>query len=190
MTTARTIALLLLLTTIGCTTTITPPTNPKDPVTIHLLDHGRHPSLILPRSDGTFVRYVFGDWQWYALADTGFLQAFDAMLLPSQGALGRRILNDADDFDYMKRRDPAEHTHVLTVSRADVAALDERLDTLFAQNASTLRVNKEYDLDFVHHPDRYHFFHNCNHVMKQWLQSLHCRVHGAAIQSHWNVKHR
>jgi len=189
MMTARAISLLMLmLLTTGCATVITPPPNPHDPVTIHLLDHGRHPSLILPRPDGSHVRYVFGDWQWYARGDTGFLQAFDAMLLPGRGALGRRILNDADDFADLKRRDPAEHTHVLTVSRADVAALDERLDTLFAQNASTLRVNKEYDLDFVHHPDRYHFCHNCNHVMKRWLQSLHCRVQGAAIQSHWKVK--
>ena len=179
---------LLMLATTGCATTITPPSDPQGPVTIHLLDHGRHPSLVLPRPDGSFVRYVFGDWQWYAVGDTGFLQAFDAMLLPSKGALGRRILNSESDFAYLKKSDPAEHTYHLTVSRADVAALDQRLDTLFAQNASTLRVNKEYDLDFVHHPDRYHFLHNCNHVMKQWLQSLHCRVRGAAIRSHWTVK--
>jgi hypothetical protein len=179
---------MLLLFATGCATVVTPPPSPRDPVTIHLLDHGRHPSLVLPRHGGSYVRYVFGDWQWYALGDTGFLQVFDAMLLPSKGALGRRVLNDESAFQELRRRDPAEHTHVLTVSRADVEALDRRLDALFQRNASTLVPNEEYDLDFVHHPARYHFFHNCNHVMKQWLQSLDCRVRGAAILSHWKVR--
>ena len=182
--------LFLLLVSTGCATSITPPPDPADPVVVHLFDHGRHPSLVLPRPDGSFVRYVYGDWKWYALADTGFFQAFDAMLLPGPGALGRKLLDSQADFDTLRQRDPAEHTHVIRVSRSDAAALDGRLDALFERNAPTATFNSAYDLDFVHHPRSYSFFHNCNHEMKTWLQSLGCRVQGAAVLSKWKVKQR
>ena len=38
------------------------------------------------------IRYSCGDWDWYALRQTGLLERSAAILWPSQAALGRKQL--------------------------------------------------------------------------------------------------
>jgi len=60
----------------GCTTTtIVPPPSPQAPATVLLLDHGLHASLVLPDETGRAVRYSYGDWDYYALGETGWRNA-------------------------------------------------------------------------------------------------------------------
>ena len=85
-------SLLLLATAawaIGCGTTVVMPTHPADPVTVYLLDHGHTSSLVLP-SGGGWVRYAYGDWNYYALGNDGFLDAIAALSWPTRGTLGRK----------------------------------------------------------------------------------------------------
>jgi hypothetical protein len=89
-------ALMLVVTTSfwlsGCTTTVHPPARVADPAQIGVLDHGRHASLILESSGGDMVRYAYGDWNWFALRQTGPLEASAAVLWPTRAALGRMRL--------------------------------------------------------------------------------------------------
>jgi hypothetical protein len=173
----------------GCTNTIIPPSAPADPVVIQLLDHGRHPSLIIPSGDGTNVRFVYGDWSWYAMGDTGFFQLFDAMLFPSKGALGRKLLTTPRDFDDLRRRDPIRETYSITVERKSADALRTALESAFQSRIATSHYNKQFDLHFVHSPRRYWALRNCNHVMANWLRATGCRVRGTTAFSTWRVKH-
>jgi hypothetical protein len=170
----------------GCTTSITPPPSPRDPIVVFLLDHGRHPSLVLPTPDAHLVRYVYGDWSWYALADTGALQAIRATFLGSPAALGRREFKTTD-VNAILALDPAEHVYRITVSRSDAQTLLENLDSAFQSNIATLHTNVEYHLDFVRQPPVYSGLHNCNHVMAGWLRQLNCEVHGLAFLSQWDL---
>lgn len=65
--------LLVLLLLAGCAGRLTPPEAPVSPVTVYLLDHGRHASLVLPRREGGMVRYSYGEWRWYVEAERHLL---------------------------------------------------------------------------------------------------------------------
>ena len=50
----------------GCVATVTPPSRPEEPVTVHLVRAARHAALLLPCDGGRIVEYGFGEWGWYA----------------------------------------------------------------------------------------------------------------------------
>lgn len=171
----------------GCSAIIVPPEQPVDPVTVFLLDHGRHSSLVLPAADRGMLRYSYGDWAWYAEARPGFWAGVRALFFPSRAGLGRRYL------DVLPRADAigaavgvgVEQVHALRVSRASVEALRAELEALFAAGASTRRLNREYNLEFVEHPTPYTLRHNSNRVVADWLRRLDCEVRGASLWSRW-----
>jgi hypothetical protein len=69
----------------GCGATVYPPRHVPAPSQVGVLDHDRHSSLILQIPDG-MVRYFYGDWQWYALRQTGPLEGISALFRPSKAA--------------------------------------------------------------------------------------------------------
>lgn len=176
----------LLLALCGCTNVITPPPPPGDAVTVYLLDHGRHPSLVLPREDGKLTRYAYGQWNWYALGHTGVFQALGALLIPSQAGLGRREF-DSTQLQPIVQLDPADHVYAIQVEREAADRLRNELDSAFQANLSTLHANEPYHLEFVHDPEKYWFFHNSNHVTCDWLREVGCRVKGPGLLSDWRV---
>lgn len=180
-------AALLLVFMVGCTNSISPPASPADPVRVYLLDHGRHPSLLLPTDDGKLVRYVYGEWKWYALSDTGFFQTFRALLWPTQGALGRKELQSSAEIELLRQRDPFENMFEITVPRERARRLLNALDERYNRNISTHHFNADYDLNFVHDPRSYYLLQNCNHIMAAWLRDLGCEVKGTTIYSNWRI---
>ncbi len=77
----------------GCSGTVTPPPAPRHPAVVYLCDYGYHSSLLLPvGDDGTFVEYLFGDWNWAALDHTGVGPAVTAGLFSPAATLGRRYV--------------------------------------------------------------------------------------------------
>lgn len=53
----------------GCVAHVQPPRVERGAQKVFLVDHGRHPSLVLPHGEGRAVRYAYGDWKWFAEAD-------------------------------------------------------------------------------------------------------------------------
>lgn len=183
-------SLLLLCATAGCTAVIVPPPSPAEPQLVFVLDHGRHASLVLPGVGGGLVRYSYGDWKWYALKETGPLEASSALLWPSQAAFGRRELAGPAVADSVRARVRVgiEALHEVVVDARDAAALRRRLDALFHAHRESLIYNEAYDLEFVHHPEPYSAFRNSNQMVARWLERLGCRVRGAALFSRWQVE--
>ncbi|MDZ7810070.1 MAG: hypothetical protein U5L11_07790 [Arhodomonas sp.] len=85
------IALTLLAACAG--TVVAPePAQVDNPRPVFLVDHGRHISLVLARPDGSMIRYLYGDWRWYALQETGLCRAFPTLFTETQGTLARQAL--------------------------------------------------------------------------------------------------
>jgi hypothetical protein len=172
----------------GCTTRIHPPTDPADPITVVLVDRGHTPGLALPGAPGPAL-YVYGDWNYYALRNTGLWDGLRALAWPTQGALGRRLHPEplASPATSEALRREAENLYPIRVSRRLAEALRLRLDKEFEANRATRVQTESLDLEFVHHPRQYTYFHNSNHQVRDWLLELGCDVRGMAFHSWWRV---
>ena len=170
----------------GCTNTIIPPKTVQQPATVYLLDHGRHPSLVVPADSG-LMRYSYGEWNWYAMENTGVLQAFSALFLPTPATLGAKYMANDAEYQRMLQIDPPVHVYPIRVDQAKVAELRQRLDSVLARDDKH-HYNRTIDLDFVHYPRCYTLFHNSNHETADWLRELGCKVRGCAMFSEWKVR--
>lgn len=177
----------------GCAATVIPRefSDHLDPRPVFLLDHGLHTSLALSRDDGTLVRYVYGDWRWYAMRETGFFRAFPTLFTKTQAALGRRELPGPAEADAIRRQLRVEVKHIYTFSapaeRIDYLIKD--IDARFYSARDTLIYNRGYDLEFVHDPRPYHFGYNSNHAVAEWIQALDLEVHGNPAIGRWRITH-
>lgn len=173
----------------SCTTTVIPPPSPRQPVTVHLVDHGRTPSLVLPGEGNTLVRYAYGDWNYYALRKNDIWHGIAALFWPTRGALGRKTIEHTDSMAIMLDRFEIQPEHVLSIEgeREKAERLRQRLDESFEAKGDTKIVNEPYALDFVHHSRRYTGFYNSNHAVANWLRELGCEVRGPAMVSKWKI---
>lgn len=83
------LAVITMLSRLGCTAVVQSPRELRDPVPTFLLDHGRTSSLVIPDEAGGLIRYGYGDWSYYALRHMGFFNAVAALFWPTPAALGR-----------------------------------------------------------------------------------------------------
>lgn len=185
-----TLALMLLVS--GCAGVVTRPEGepPADARPVLLLDHGRHSSLVLTRSDHSLVRYLYGDWRWYAERDTGVLRVLPTLFAPTLSALGRRELSGPPGEDSVRRQIPVhiQRVHVLAASAERIDALDLRLSAQFAARAEALLFNPDYDLEFIPGPRPYTLFDNSNHMVADWLEELGIVVRGNPVFGRWRVR--
>jgi hypothetical protein len=171
----------------GCTTVILPPNDLTQSTSLAVLDHGRHTSLIVGTQDGAMIRYSYGDWRWYALRQTGPVEASGAVLGASEAALGRKrhpgpVTPEAVTGQIIV---PVEDAIYLAVEADSAQRLVDRLDSIFWANIGSRVVNQAYDLDFVHHPQRYSLFHNSNAMVARWLREMGVVVDGWALLASW-----
>lgn len=181
----------ILLACSGCAATVTPGEIPGHvaPRSVFLLDHGRHPSLALSRDDGSLVRYVYGDWRWYAKRETGFFRIFPTLFAETQAALGRRILPGPPEAEVIRRqlRVEVKRIHPITAPAGLVDHLLTDLETRFDSARDTLIYNPVYDLEFVHHSRPYRLSYNSNHAAADWLEELGMEVRGHPTIGFWRV---
>lgn len=179
------------LLAVGCAGTITrPDIDPAlDTRPVYLLDHGRHTSLVLTRADHSLIRYLYGDWRWYAKRETGFLRAFPTLFSRTQAALGRQELHGPPGPNVIRHQVPVaiREIHEFQAEANRIDALEAQLDARFQSAIDTLHYNETYDLEFVHDPNPYTFRENSNHVVANWLRELDFTVTGNPIIGRWNV---
>lgn len=172
----------------GCTTAIVPPQTPREPATVFLLDFGRTPGLVLPAPDG-MILYVYGDWDWYALGNTGFQSGLAAMGWPTQGALGRQALERPATAQSIRQQLQfrIEQIHAIEVENAGVERLRTGNERLWLDWRDSAVTRPGSNMVFVPHPANYHYLHNSNHMTANWLRALGCEVRGPAFYSRWAV---
>ncbi len=176
----------------GCVGTVTRPDveDIEQPRLVYLLDHGRHSTLVLTRADDSMVRYLYGEWRWYALQETGFFRVLPTLFFPTQAALGRKELTGAPDESGIRRQVPVviRDIHELPAEADRIDQLDQRLKQRFEDASDTRHHNPNYDLEFVHDPVDYTVFYNSNHVVADWLRELGVKVRGNPIWGWWRVE--
>jgi hypothetical protein len=183
------LAIGMLALPLACTTTVVQPNKPSEPVKVYLINHGYTSSLVLPTNDGEMIRYVYGDWNYYALGNRGLLDAIVALFWPTRGALGRQRIERASDIESLRRQIGVEiqQIHTLEVERSEVEHLGARLDSILESQRERLVVNTANGMEFGQHPQSYNYFHNSNHVAARWLEELGCQVRGPAFSSRWEA---
>lgn len=180
----------LLALPMACSAIIHPPQDVQDPVEVLLLDHGRTASLILPDQTGSAVRWTYGDWNYYALRQTTLWHGAVALFWPSRSALGRKELGGPVQEDSVRHRlggIGVDQVYVIRVERSCADTLHAELASLYHDNLSSLHRTPEVGLEFVHHPVRYTWFNNSNHMIALWLRRMGCRVSGPTFFSRWRV---
>ena len=172
----------------GCTTTIRPPTNPESPISVFVIDYGRHASLLLPMEDDHTLReYAYGDWGWFALAHDGVLDVFPTLFLPTQGTLGRWDWHIEAEKENIERFVPCEEILEIRVASHDATALLADLDARYESQLDSQIKSDLYQLLFVHDDERYHLLNSCNLVLSRWLKSLDCKIDGCTILADFRI---
>tara|TARA_R110002094_G_scaffold20648_1_gene32204 strand:+ start:315 stop:983 length:669 start_codon:yes stop_codon:yes gene_type:complete len=171
----------LMFLTFGCTSTVTPPTNPIDPVEVFVLSEAMHTGIVLPPDPGSsgnpdqYVEFGFGDWNWYALSNNAWSNAFATVLWPTQGALGRRTFGARTPQELRLRASWATLQPIL-VSREKAALLRRRLQSEFDGARKLVVVRDDLNFKFVPTEYSYWLFNNCADLGVDWLQALDCDV--------------
>lgn len=163
---------------VGCTSVVRPPANVIDPQRVVLVFDARHRGLVLPRDDGTWVEYGFGEYAWYAELRDAWYRVFPAMLWPTRGTLGRRELPTADPAESI----PWATLETLMVERKRALELRRELDARFAAHGERVVRNSAYGIDFVPDENGYWCFFNCSDAVTEWLRRLDCRVSWVPIR--------
>ena len=180
------LGVVVLLGVAGCVSDIRPPTAPADPVATYLLMDDRHRGVLLPRVEGGFVEYGFGDWDWYAENCDSWYHAFDTVLWPTQGTLGRR-LTPARNGRELRRQFYWMRLYEIIVARTNMEALRDELQHVYAQGADREVYNPRYRMSFVPSGDGYWLFYNCNDAVASWLEKLGCSVSWVPVRLDLNV---
>lgn len=190
----RRIALVAMLVTgvYGCSATAVFP-HPEDidtPRAVYVVEHGWHTSLVLTGADDAMLRFVYGDWRWYAQRRTGFWRAIGTLFAPTQGALGRQAMPAPSSPEEIRARSRVtiDEIHSMRVAAIKVDALIERLESRFDAARDTLIYNDAYGLEFVHDPSAYTLGKNSNHVVAEWLEALDIEIRGNPVYGNWRFQ--
>ncbi|MGM0672600.1 hypothetical protein [Thioalkalivibrio sp.] len=167
-----------------------PPEGPKDPVTVALLDHGHHSSLVLPaKAAGAWVRYSYGDWAFYVERRMNPLMGFAGLFLPTKGALGRQVLTGPGLAGVAEQqlRVPLEESFPLVVTRERATALREELEDIWHAGYDERAESRAWDMTFAEHPEAYTLLNNSNRMVANWLMALEIEVSRVPLLSNWQV---
>ncbi|WP_374914650.1 DUF2459 domain-containing protein [Umezakia ovalisporum] len=179
------IVALISLVLIASPTAIIPPANPEEPVTVYVLDLGLHSRLVLPDNQG-LIQYAYGDWRYFAFNQQDSATGIAALLIPTQGTLGRR------KYENFAQLQQAMNTDVtilnFAVATAKATQLKKSLDKRFNQNIETKIFNPVNQMNFVQDELNYTLYHNSNHELVVWLKNLDCRVNGFVLVANFQVQ--
>lgn len=173
------VALVVAVFILVCSPTIIiSPTAPVAPITVYVTDYGYHGRLILPARQGGLFQYAYGDWDYFALEKQNWNNALAALLIPTQGTLGRRKFKDLAELRQILGPDWQEFLLSFEVATSKALNLEKSLDVRFNQNIDTSVFNPHNGLTFVKDERNYTLLHNSNHELVSWLENLNCRVKG------------
>jgi len=161
------------------------PINPLNPVNIYLVDRGFHARLILPSSNNKCLEYAYGDWRYFALNQQDLLSGAAALLLPTQGALGRKLKNCDRWQQFASEQN--NHFSSFAVEKTKVDSLLKVLNLYFDRPATMQIKNPHTGMTLVPYDLTYTLLHNSNHELVRWLEDLGCRVEGFVLWANFKI---
>ncbi len=177
----------LLLTTTGCSS-VTPPTGVKDPVPVYLAVYGVHTSVLLPYGPKNYVEYSFGDWAYAAENRQMPWNAFGALFISFQSALGRNWIYVGNSHDTPKTFRPTKRIERIFAERSKVEKVVKDLDRRYATGDRPPVYDPESNAFFVKDHTHYSWLNSCNQMTLDILESAGCEVHGWGVTSGISVK--
>ncbi|MBW4644871.1 MAG: DUF2459 domain-containing protein [Goleter apudmare HA4340-LM2] len=178
----------ILLVWILSPATIIPPADPAEAIAIYVTTYGLHSRLVLPIDNGELIQYAYGDWNYFALNQQDLKHGAAALLLPTQGTLGKRKFSNVAELQQQVQRRNASLLS-LEVAQAKVTQLLKILDAHFNRNIETLVENPQTGLTFVKDDQNYTLLHNSNHALVEWLEYLNCRVYGFVMWANFQIEY-
>lgn len=173
----------------GCGATIVPKARLTDPVPVYVADYGIHSALFLPTTDGRYVEYAFGDWNYAVSNNKMPHDAIGALTVSFQAALGRRYLKaPADGSTPMPLEETPDSVQKIYCDRRDVYDLVKRLDDRYAAGLATARRNPDNGMLYVKDDEHYSLANNCNHLTARSLEELGCEIRGVVVSSSFRVE--
>jgi hypothetical protein len=162
--------------------------SPSQRARVVILDHGIHAGLVLPIEDGSAREYAFGEWEYFALEETGLGQTLGAVFVPSQGTIARRDIPGGARLDPMHLAGPyiVEGTHTLFVDTAKVRELVAMIEAERTKRAGEM-ITRD-DTTFVPTDRTYSVSHTCNHHLATWLEALDVKISGSRMWARFSVE--
>lgn len=164
----------------GCGHRLVPPEDVRDPVTVFVIDHGRHAALALPSQAG-LTEWFWGDWSYFAERNRSLGDGIAALTASGAAALGRRDLPRGLAGDALRRGVRAEAVIPLAVERERVRALSQRLEADYAARRATEIVHTDGRRFVRDERGGYSVAYNSVHRVADWLRDLDVTVEGAAL---------
>ncbi|HVL78774.1 MAG TPA: hypothetical protein VM346_05750 [Sphingomicrobium sp.] len=171
----------------GCQRVIEPPATVSDPVSVFVIDYGRHASLALPRDDLALVEWSWGDWNWFALDRTGAAEGLQALFASPRSTLSRRELAPAHSADELAERVGASDVLSFEVERDRSGTLMQQLDSRWLRRRDQA-VSHPSGRVFVPDDARYGLFNNSVHELARWLKALGANVSGSGVTANFRLR--
>ncbi|MEA5576086.1 DUF2459 domain-containing protein [Anabaena sp. UHCC 0451] len=166
---------------------IIPPKKPAGAVFVYVLNLGLHSELVLPHSQGGLILYAYGDWNYFALNQQKLSDGLAALLIPTQGTIGKRKFRN---IDHLQQIAVEKNANLLSLRVAESQAIElaKSLEERFMRNISTRIENTQTGLTLVQDDQDYTILSNSNHELVAWLEELGCQVKGFVMLSNFRVK--
>lgn len=171
----------------GCQHVIRPPADVSDPVSVYVVDYGRHASLALPGDDAGLVEWSWGDWNWFALDRTGARDGLRSIFASPQSTLSRRELAAASDAQELATRLGAAEALSLDVERERARALRKQLEERWLRGRDDA-VTHPNGRVFVPEDAKYSLFNNSVHEVARWLEALDADVSGMGVTANFKLR--
>ena len=178
----------IALLSAGCSARIIPPTAPPRPQTVLVTDYGRHSSLILPDESGHLVEYTYGDWNFFALSETHWYNALQALFFSRGATIGVRHFDFGTDADQLTQRIGCVTLLRISVDSPNIQLLRQQLTQRVDEHRSTRIYNPINDCEFVRDDECYSLWNNCNHLTARWLVALGCEIEGDPVTSKFTLQ--
>ncbi|MBX3359054.1 MAG: DUF2459 domain-containing protein [Phycisphaeraceae bacterium] len=171
----------------GCATTVVPPKNPHDPVSVYIVDYGKHSSLMVPRDNDRVTEFAFSSWTWEALKWNTWLNVFPILTSPSQGTLCVKEWPGPLNEMTIRMQTTADVVYNVRVSKQDVDRLIAKLDEAYRKREDELIFHAPTGWVYVKSDTSYWSAHTCNTEVAVWLEELGCTVKGQQVYADFQV---
>jgi hypothetical protein len=172
---------------VGCQQVIDPPATVSDPVSVFVIDYGRHASLALPKEDAGLVEWSWGDWNWFALERTGVRAGLQALFASPRSTLSRRELSSPQNTQELAMLAGANEVLSMAVERERASALLQHLEARWLRHIEEA-VTHPGGRIFVPDDARYSLFNNSVHEIARWLATLGANVSGAGVTANFKLR--